>query len=171
MDKTLIEKYKKEMLNMYKKAEYKPREEYVAVVSEDEDSVAPQNEPSGNLIAVVTALRSIYPVSSAQITVFTGDYNDMQVVARGVTDQSGRSQVFTLPTPEKSISLDAENIQRPYALYNLLVKAEGYLDNIHLNIPVFSGVTSLQRSNLVLIETAGANKGPQIFDEAQQYQL
>jgi hypothetical protein len=51
------------------------------------------------------------------------------------------------------------------------VKAEGYVDNVHINIPVFSGVTSLQRSNMMLLETAGADKSPQVFDESERFDL
>lgn len=173
MDKSLIEKYKAEMLKMHKSAKAIPVQ---APVSEQNATVnnnnqSEMNETTGNLIALVTTLRTLYPVPNAQVTVFTGDYDNMQVVATGVTDQSGRSERFELLAPARSLSMTAGADAKPYASYNLLIKAEGYLDNIHLNIPVFSGVTSLQRSNMLLLETAGVNKGPQIFDEAQQFQL
>jgi len=69
------------------------------------------------------------------------------------------------------LSQSAGEMEKPYSSYNMLVKAEGFVDNIHLNIPVFSGVQSVQRSNMMLAETAGENKGPQIFDEGQQFDL
>ena len=47
----------------------------------------------------------------------------------------------------------------------------GRFTNIHLNIPVFPTVTSRQTSNLLLLETAGVDKGPRIFDESQKYDL
>ena len=53
----------------------------------------------------------------------------------------------------------------------MLVEADGYIDNIHLNIPVFSGVTSIQGSDMMLIETAGADKDAQIFNEGIDYNL
>ena len=78
---------------------------------------------------------------------------------------------FTLPTPAKALSLEEDNQIIPYSSYNMSVEADGYIKNIHLNIPVFSGVTSLQQSNLILEETAGQDKGPQIFDESNNYDL
>ena len=57
------------------------------------------------------------------------------------------------------------------SLYGMMVQADGYIDNVHLNIPVFSGVTSIQGSDMMLVETAGIDKGPQIFDELQQFTL
>ena len=76
-----------------------------------------------------------------------------------------------METPLKSESLDSANTEIPYSLYNMMFEADGYLTNIHLNIPVFPDTVSRQTSNLLLLETAGADKGPQIFDEAQSYNL
>lgn len=166
MDKSLIEKYKLEMLDMYKKTKSAPTVLPAAV---------PQSEPlpesKGQLVAIVTSLRGIYPVENAKVTVFTGNYGNMQVVDTAYTDQSGRTRPFVLQTPNKQISLESDNKGIAYATYNLEVKAEGYVDNVHINIPVFSGVTSLQSSNLMLLETAGVDKGPQIFDESARFDL
>lgn len=166
MDKSLIEKYKLEMLDMYKKTKSAPTVLPTAV---------PQSEPlpesKGQLVAIVTSLRGIYPVENAKVTVFTGNYGNMQVVDTAYTDQSGRTRPFVLQTPNKQISLESDNKGIAYATYNLEVKAEGYVDNVHINIPVFSGVTSLQTSNLMLLETAGVDKGPQIFDESARFDL
>lgn len=167
MDKNLIEKYKEEMLKMYSsKAKSIP-----AVAPLPESSTPSQDTASGNLIGIVTAVRSLYPVKNARVTVFTGDYENMNIIDTALTDESGRTKTFLLPTPQKSLSLDENNTVLPYALYNMLIEADGYIKNIHLNIPVFSTVTSLQQSNLLLEETAGTDKGPQIFDEAQKYDL
>ncbi|MBO5021746.1 MAG: hypothetical protein J6D52_13865 [Clostridia bacterium] len=166
MDKSLIEKYKLEMLDMYKKTKSAP-----TVLP----TIAPQSEPlpesEGQLVAIVTSLRGIYPVENAKVTVFTGNYGNMQVLDTAYTDQSGRTRPFVLQTPNKQISLESDNKGIAYATYNLEVKAEGYVDNVHINIPVFSGVTSLQSSNLMLLETAGVDKGPQIFDESARFDL
>ena len=170
MDKSIIERYKAEMLKMSRLAKQTNAEitQTTEPINNQEQNTS---ENSGKLIAIVTTLRNLYPVSNAKITLFTGDYNNMNVIATDYTDQSGRTDAFTLETPSEQLSLDSANTTRPYALYNMLVEAEGYLSNIHLNIPVFSNTTSLQRSNMLLVETAGVNKEPQIFDEAQQFNL
>lgn len=133
----------------------------------------PENENSaqGSLIGIVTAIRSLYPVSNAKVTVFTGDYSNMQVIDSDMTNESGRTKTFTLPTPERSLSLNQDSTAIPYSSYNMAVEADGYIKNIHLNIPIFSGITSLQQSNLILEETASQDKSPQIFDESQKYDL
>lgn len=166
MDKELIEKYKREMLDMYRTARAIP-----TVTKIDNTPPPATPESYGQLIGIVTALRGIYPVPNAKVTVFTGNYNDMQIIDTAYTDQSGRTKPFILETPDKQLSLDQNNQTTPYSSYNLEVKAEGYIDNIHMNIPVFSGVTSIQRSQMILLETAGEDKSPRIYDESQRFNL
>ena len=174
MDKNIIERYKSEMMNMYRLGKTKSAIQNVTpVVSEITPQSKTPNNPQnkGELVAIVTTLRSLYPVENAKVTVFTGNTDNMQVLGVKFTDQSGKTDAFILETPERSESLNSQNKEIPYAVYNMMVEADGYLTNIHLNIPVFSGVISLQRSNMMLLETAGENKGPQIFDEGQKYEL
>lgn len=170
MDQNLIEKYKNEMLKMYKSANTAVRTTATQNAPTTQTPPA-ENSVSGRLLGIITAIRSLYPVKNAKVTIFTGNYENMQVIDSDMTDESGRTKIFVLPTPEKALSLNEDNQILPYALYNMLVEADGYIKNIHLNIPVFSTITSLQQSNLILEETSGQDKGPQIFDESQNYDL
>ena len=163
LDNDLLNKYKQEMLSMYRPTKATP--------TASESPSQPSSTPTGKLLGIVTTVRELYPVENAKVTVFTGAYNNMQVIDSATTDQSGRTKFFILPTPQKSLSLEQSNTILPYATYNMMVEADGYIKNVHLNIPVFASVTSLQQSNLILEETAGQNKGPQIFDESQKYDL
>lgn len=169
MDNNLFNKYKQEMLKMYRSVSSPVSEPTPPATPVTNAPLQPTNE--GYLIGITTAVRSLYPVKDAKVTVFTGDIDNMQIIDSDLTDQSGRTKAFRLPTPEKALSLNENNTAIPYELYNMMVEADGYIKNIHLNIPVFGTVTSLQQSNLLLTETAGVNKGPQIFDEAQKYEL
>ncbi len=178
MDQNLIESYKEKMLSMYRKNV----KSTVALSENVTENEIPKSAPtvvenkdeqsdSGKLQAIVTTVRSLLFLPNARVTVFTGEIDDMQVIDSDVTDQNGRTKEFVLKTPSKSLSLDSENSVKPYALYNILVEADGYQSNIHLNIPIFSSVTSQQLSDMMLLETTGAYKGPQIFDEQQNYTL
>lgn len=173
MDNDLLNKYKQEMLKMYRSANAAVPEPVseTAPAPPENTTPPPQNTTAGTLVGIVTSIRGLYPVNNAKVTVFTGSYDNMAVIDTSLTDQSGRTKTFILPTPEKAISLDQESTALPYAVYNMLIEADGYIKNIHLNIPVFGGVTSLQQSNLLLEETAGEDKSPQIFDEGQKYDL
>ena len=127
--------------------------------------------PTGGLIVSTTALRRLYPVPSARVTVFTGPYENMEVIDTGVTDESGKRKVFRLETPERSLSQSAGATKKPYALYNVFVQADGYVDTVNTNIPIFEGVTSLQNIDMILRSTAENKEGPRIIDEAESYEL
>ncbi len=166
MDKSMIERYKEELLRMSGR-----KTATAAEVSPPVMEPPLSNDGDGGLVVAATALRSIYPVAGAEVTVFTGEGETARIIDKAITDQSGKTKQFVLETPPRSASLDSASTTLPYSLYNVRVRAEGYIDNIHLNVPVFSGITSLQQSEMMLLETAGEDKRPQIFDEAQQFNL
>ena len=162
MDKSLIDRYKAEMMSLYKGRSKPVMAQTVPV---------PQQGDTGKLIGVATQIRGLYFVPNTKVTVFTGSPDNMQIIDTDFTNENGRTKEFILPTPAKALSEDQNNTIQPYSLYNMMFEADGYLTNIHLNIPVFEGVTSRQTSNLLLLETAGVDKGPRIFDEMPNYNL
>ncbi|MBQ3548040.1 MAG: hypothetical protein IJA44_06170 [Clostridia bacterium] len=169
MNNELFEKYKNEMLKMYNSV-HKPQA--VPVVAEPEPTpvAPPPTDQTGKLLGVITSFNSLYPVENAKVTVFTGEYENMTVIDTDLTDRSGKTKVFSLPTPDKNLSMAPDLSETPYAVYNMLVESDGFLKNIHLNIPVFSGITSVQRSDLIIDADQTGNE-PQIFDEGQKYNL
>ena len=165
MDKRLTEKYKKELSQI---KEMNSKEATTAA----KPAAAPVEDTGyGFLTAMVTSLRGIYPVKNAEVTIFTGNVGNEQVYDRAFTDESGKTRPFRLPTPPLSMSLTPDETALPYSRYNMRVKADGYVENVFYNIPVFSGINSIQRSNMLLLETAGKDKGPMIFDEGQSFDL
>ena len=163
MDKNLIERYKEEMLKMY------------SAVAKSADANVPkiitQNDEKGYLLGIATEIRGLYFVPDAKVTVFTGTPDNMNIIDTSYTDQTGKTKEFSLPAPNITLSETPQESALPYSLYNMMFEAEGYLTNVHLNIPVFPSVTSRQTSNLLLLETAGKDKSPRIFDESQKYNL
>lgn len=203
MDENLIEKYKQELMRMYRSAPGAGQsfavQQASAVIPEPNEKEMPAPDPigfigqkgeqrgvydagetpvpydsndlNGKLIAIVTAVSGIYPIPEATVTVFTGPYENMNRINSSVTDESGRIQAFELPAPPRNLSMQSETTERPYTLYNLLVEAKDYVPNIHMNIPVFRGVTSLQKSNLLPLSAIGEAKGPIIYDESAGFEL
>ena len=175
MDNNEIKRYKDEMMKMYSRVHSVNTAVTTNVIPDATPSpIAPtadMNSATGGLIGVATSVRGLYFVPNAKVTVFKGDIDNMEVIDTDTTDQNGRTKEFILETPLKSESFDSANKEIPYSLYNMMFEADGYLTNIHLNIPVFPTVTSRQTSNLLLLETAGVDKGPLIFDESQKYDL
>lgn len=195
MDRDLIEKYKNELMKMYR-AHADTRARFTAADAEPSEETAPQvqmppteleqpgvyvpGEPSlgddasdqnGRLVAIVTAISYLYPVPNAKVTIFTGPYEEMQVAATDTTNQSGRTAVFELYAPPRQLSMQSGSTEQPYSLYNMLIEAEGFVSNLHLNIPVFRGVTSLQRSNLLPVSAAGKITGPIVYNESASFNL
>lgn len=166
MDKALIEKYKQEMMNLYRKTTPKS----VAAQNTVNLPQSQADNDSGGLAAVVTAIGSLFPVSGAEVTVFTGSIENPVNLKTVIADQSGKTETVLLPTPPASLSLTPDSATPPYTLYNMRIKANGYADNIHLNIPVFRGIKSVQSSNLTPSASAGDN-GPIVYNELSSYSL
>ena len=172
MDKSLVEKYRKEMLEKYGGISSAAAATYAAMNSEPTETEEKQTPPEkGRISAWVTSVANIYPVRGARVTVFTGSPDSMTVLDSAVTDESGKTRVFLLDAPPKSLSMTSGAPALPYTLYNLLISADGFLDNIHLNIPVFSGIASVQRSDMLPKAVAGGRTDPIIFNEFSSFEL
>ena len=161
MDKELIEKYKKEMLEIYNKSS--------KIIPNVSQSTEENNE--GELIVNVTTLRELYPVKSAKVTVFKGTMDNMEEIDSSFTDESGKTKVFKLKAPNRSLSEKAGEKELPFAEYNILVSADGYVEQAFMNVPVFSGVTSLQNADLTLLASSGNHTGIKITDEKNNFNL
>ena len=128
-------------------------------------------DTTGGLKVNVTTLRGLFPVSGAEIIVFTGTPQSKTVIERDISDESGQSGIFKLKTPSKSFSDSAEPAERPYATYNLSVAADGYVDRVFMDVPVFSGVVSVQGADLTPVSAAGSNTAPNITNGENSYDL
>lgn len=170
------EDYARELIKLYrdkKSAEaeenlnigYKSQNFQTSNKSEFEDGV-------GGLIVNATTIRRLYPVEGALVTVFTGNPDSMQIVKIDTTNESGKTDVFNLKTPLKSESQQSDNGGKvPYADYNVSVRCDGYVEQIIMNVPIFSGVISVQGADLTPVTAAGKNTSPQIINGTGKYDL
>lgn len=129
---------------------------------------------TGGLIVSVTTLRGIQGVPGAKVTIFTGTPENYEIVAENVTDSSGKTGRFLLPTKEKALSEQADTGALktiPYSLYNIAVMADGYARQLNLNVPIFSGVTTLQNMDITSLSAYGGGNEPIIEDEMPKYNL
>ena len=171
MDKTEFDRYIEEMRAMNKRATI-PEETVLPAVSE---TVTPEEAPedmsgTGYLLVNVTSVRELYPVQNARVTVFKGSTEDMRKLAESVTDQSGKTELFTLSAPPRSLAEDSENREPTYAEYNILTEADGFLPTINMGAAVFDGVTSIQNVNLIP-KTPYNENDSNIFTEENNYDL
>lgn len=172
--------YANELLQMYRANA--PQQETALPLAVTANTVPltdslPDNEPpfedgTGGMQINVTTLRGLYPVKNALVTIFTGNGDNMTVIETDITDESGKSGVFNLKTPPVAESQQAENGGLiPYANYNISVRSDGYVEQIAMNVPVFSGVISVQGIDLIPISAAGGHTNPQVIQEGNNYDL
>ena len=71
------------------------------------------------------------------------------IVASGVTDMSGTSPAFSVPAPAFDLSQAPDPSARPYTLYDVSVNAAGFFPARSVDVPVFSGITSVQNFAMI----------------------
>ena len=128
----------------------------------------------GGLVVSVTTLRGIRGVPNAKVTVFSGTPENYEIIAEDITDSSGKTKRFPLPTKEKALSEQADTgalKQVPYSLYNVAVSADGYARQLNLNIPIFAGVTTLQNMDVTSLSAYNNGDAPIVIDEMPKFNL
>ena len=101
---------------------------------------------NGKLIVTVTHSKRTFPVQNAAVTVF--DKNGKLQTAT-VTDISGRTPPLELFAPELDLSLTpGANPESVAAYYTVKIAADSFLEKTIQNVPVYSGITSLQAADL-----------------------
>ena len=104
-----------------------------------------RNTSKGSLIVEVNAYDTEFTVAGARVIVMIPLNSGNVIVFNGVTEQDGQTVSFELPAPPKEYSLTAEG--KPavtFAAYTVLVEHPEYARSLFSNVPVFSGVRSIQ---------------------------
>ncbi len=101
-----------------------------------------------------TAARGAYPVKNAIVTVLIEGEN-----ISDVTDESGNTGRLSVKAPPASLSKSLGQ-ERPYAIYDVRIDAEGYIPLIIRGIPVFEDQTSIVQAALVPLFAAGGRTEP-----------
>lgn len=172
MTKKTPQEYANELLQMYRENARALDEGPSASLSKNNVITSTFEDGTGGLQINVTTLGRLYPVKGALVTVFTGDAQNRTVIETSITDKSGQTNVFNLKTPPAAESQQAENGgANPYANYNVSVRNDGYVEQIAMSVPVFSGVLSVQGFDLLPLSAAGKNTSPQIINEDNNYNL
>lgn len=163
MTKKTIEDYKRELIEMHKRAQ--------PTVAQPLPWLGdPEASGRGRIIVVVTSGRGSVPVSGAEVTVSrTGEG---EVLATLRTNESGQTTPFDLPAPKRILSeTPAEAGERVFALYDITVNAEGFVTESLHGVPIFDGVVSLQPMQLLTLAASGSNGAPVSEVEPNPYQL
>lgn len=139
-------------------------------VSSTEPEILPPSNPppfemsTGYLRAFVTTGRGTLPLPNAQVIV-TRILDGNEVLEQAVrTDISGYTPLFTLPAVGGRYSQTPDNA-KPYTLYNMYVRAEGFYPVLLRNIPMYGGITAIQPVDMIPVTEGDDPNAERIIEE------
>lgn len=119
----------------------------------------------GHLVFQITTAGGAIPLSGAEIIVrrfrSASDGNGGEVVAVLHSRSDGKTELLALPAPARGYSLEParDGMPIPYALYDADINLNGYGTQSYIRIPVFDGITSIQRASLIPLPENGYSDG------------
>lgn len=93
--------------------------------------------------------RGALPVPGVRIVVSKSIGGKKHVFYSLTTDESGQTAVISLPAPPKELSETPDSAVTPYSVYDAEATVQGFSTVIIKDLPVFEGITSVQRIALV----------------------
>lgn len=117
-----------------------------------ESSLVPQEslgDSSGFIIVNVRTGHEASPIVGASVIVTAVSNGQRLFIAAGQTDISGTVTEMEAPAPDKKYSQTPNTDVRPYSLFDISVRAKGFFDARSVDVPVFSGVTSIQNFSMI----------------------
>lgn len=114
---------------------------------EQNPSAKAASEYGALLIRVFTAGIAL-PVEGADVRIDGNEESNRNVHYLITTDRSGLGERIALPTPPAALSLRPGE-QKGFADYTVGVFKEGFYPVLLKNVPLFSGVTSIQTVELI----------------------
>lgn len=127
-------------------------------------------DSTGSLqVKAFTALDAL-PVTEAQIVVSKVTGDDRELIQILHTDLSGGTVTISLPTVAKALSESPGN-KTPFAMYDIEVFKSGFIPIISRDVPIFSGVKSVQNFELIAFPEFEENKGDQTIIQNTEPEL
>ena len=103
----------------------------------------------GTLVVNITVADGALPLRDAKIRITGADEENREIVYSIRSDIDGISEVISLPTPEKALSLAPGATASSYAVYDIAVSSEGYYTKRIYNVPVFEGTETILPVNML----------------------
>ena len=116
------------------------------------------NPETGTLRIETFASDRAFAVPSARLMVFLPLDSGNITLYDGITDISGSSDRIILPAPARSLSTSPNNGNiLPYSAYTVYIEHPSYVRSLFNNVPVFSGIESVQPVQM-LAKVAGLSE-------------
>jgi len=138
------------------------------------DNFLNSNNERGTLRVETFASDRAFGVGSARVMVFLELPGGNIAVFDGLTDIDGQSDTIILPAPPRSLSQspqNGENPRLPYAVYSVYVEHPSYVRAVFSNVPVFSGVESIQPVRMLAKASGLPEPDPIEVDETTRVNL
>ena len=125
------------------------------------------NPETGTLQVKTFASDRAYAVPSARIMVFLPLDSGNVTLYDGITDISGSSERIILPAPPRSLSSSPDNGRAlPYSVYTVYVEHPSFVRALFNNVPVFSGIESVQPVQMLAKVEGLSEPDPIIVNES-----
>ena len=132
------------------------------------------NPESGSMRVEAYSGDRAFGIGSARVMVFVELPSGNVAVFDGLTDNDGNTVSIKLPAPPVELSQTPQtgnNPRLPYAVYSVYVEHPGFVRAVYTNVPVFSGIESIQPVRM-LAKTEGVNEPePIMVDEKNRSSL
>ncbi len=94
----------------------------------------------GYLVIQARTANDAIPLSGAQISIMD---EQGEIVRELTTDESGETEVVSLETVDRALSLEPDYTGTPYTAYNILARASGFDTLFISGVPIFEGETAI----------------------------
>lgn len=125
---------------------------------------APEEIGTGFLQIRATTGRGTLPIVGARVVISRPEEyrNPYRLVM--ITDEDGMTPFVSLPTVDKSLS-QQPSVTRPFSAYDIRTEAPNQLTVVNLHVPIFDGISSIQRVDMVGPEENYTGDGIVLFDD------
>ena len=111
---------------------------------------------TGYLTVRVSTARGAIPLEGASVNIRGNTEELSGIIYSLISDRDGKTPRVALNTPPAKSSAEPESTT-PYATYNIDVFKEGYTPVFFHNVPVFSGITSVQPAVMIPAGASSVN--------------
>lgn len=133
-----------------------------------------ENSESGSLKVETYAADRSFGIGSARVMVFIELPGGNVAVFDGITDNDGSTESIRLPAPPRELSQQpqtGDNPRLPYASYSIYVEHPDFVRSVFTNVPVFSGVESIQPVRMLAKVEGVDEPEPIVVNEGSNFAL